>query len=120
MIGFGTIISAVTTLGSGLLTAYNKSKDVTIAGYQSAATMAHAQADYMKAVLGHPLSPPSLLCYAVALYYGKSIAFDNVIAFWVFGEAGFTPPIKGETAYAALVILSGMFAGALYRQVRQT
>ena len=118
MFGVGSIIGGLATLGSSLITAWNKSKDVTMAGYTSAATVATAQAEYMKSVIGAPLSPPSLLCYAVALYYAKAIAYDNVVSFWITGEAGFTTPLRGETAYAALVVLSGMFAGALYRVVR--
>lgn len=118
MFGIGSIIGGLATLGSSLITAWNKSKDVTMSGYTSAATMAHAQAAYMTAVIGHPLSPPSILCYVVTFYYAKCIAYDKIIAYWFTGEAGYTDPLRGETAYAALVVLSGMFAGALYRVVR--
>ncbi len=87
----------------------NKTKDVTISAYQSGVGIAQAQAEYMRDVLGHPFSPPSLLCYSVALYYGKAIAFDNVISFWIYGHAGYTPDLIPSTAYIAMIIISGMF-----------
>lgn len=114
----GLVISFLARLLGGLVTAWNKSKDVTIAGYASVVGLASAQAEYMRSVIGHPLSPPSILCYTVALYDAKCIAYDNIISYWFTGRAGYTAPLFGDTAYAHLVILSGMFAGALYRVIR--
>jgi len=115
----GIIISALTTLGGGLLTAYNKSKDVSIAALQATAGVASAQAQAMSAWIGHPLSPPSLLCYAVAIFYGKAIAYDNVISFWITGHAGFTPALTTETAAVAAIIISGMFFSGIASIVRR-
>lgn len=99
----------LSSLASVAITAYNKSKDVSIQAIQATVGVASAQAQYMTAVLGHPLSAPSLLCYTVTLYYGKAIAYDNVVAFWFTGHAGYTPPLTTETAAVAGIIISGMF-----------
>ena len=115
----GIIISALTTLGGGLLTAYNKSKDVSIAALQATAGIASAQAQAMSSWIGHPLSPPSILCYAVAVFYFKAIAYDNVISFWITGEAGFTPAIRGETAVVAGLIISGMFFSGIANVIKR-
>lgn len=101
------------------LQAYNKSKDVTITAIQSSVGIAQAQASAMSAWIGHPLSPPSLMCYAVALYYGKAIAYDNVISFWITGRAGFTPHLTAETAAVAGVIISGMFFSGIANIIKR-
>jgi hypothetical protein len=115
---FSAILGLIPSIVSGIVTAYTKSKDVSIAAIQSAGSIASAQAQAMSLWIGHPLSPPSVMAYAVALYYAKAIAFDNVVAFWIWGEAGFTPAIRGETAYVAMLIVSGMFFSGIARIVR--
>lgn len=115
----GVILPIFAKVVDGVVAVINKGKDVTITSYTAAVGIAQAQAEYMKAALGHPLSPPSILCYSVALYYGKSIAYDNIISYWFTGHAGFTPELIPSTAYIAMIIVSGMFfsgiAGILKR-----
>ena len=115
----GWLIGLLPSLLSGLVTAYNKSKDVSIAALQATAGVASAQAQAMSAWIGHPLSPPSILCYAVAVFYFKAIAWDNVISFWIFGQAGFTPALTTETAAVAAIIISGMFFSGIASIVRR-
>ena len=43
------------------------------------------------------------------LYQAKVVAWDNIIAFALFGHYGFTPEIKGLVASWAGVILGGIF-----------
>ena len=114
------LISLLPQLLTVGLQAYNKSKDVTITAIQSSVGIAQAQASAMSAWIGHPLSPPSIMCYAVALYYGKAIAYDNVISFWINDRAGFTPHLSGETAAVAGVIISGMFFSGIASIVRRS
>lgn len=113
------LLGGLSSLATAAITAYNKTKDVSITAIQASAGIASAQAQAMTAWIGHPFSPPSLMCYAVALYYGKAIAYDNVISFWITGHAGFTPPIRGETAAVAGVIISGMFFSGIASIVRR-
>ncbi len=115
----GWLLSLIPSLLTAGITAYNKSKDVAIAAIQSGAGIAAAQANAMSLWIGHPLSPPSLMCYAVAIYYGKAIAYDNVISFWITGEAGFTPAIRGETAVVAGLIISGMFFSGIANVIKR-
>ena len=97
------------SIAGAVASVINKAKDVTISAYTTTANVATAQAEYMTAVLGHPLSAPSILCYSVALYYGKAIAYDNVISYWLTGRYGNTPELIPSTAYIAMIIISGMF-----------
>ena len=46
-------LSLIAPIINGVVTAYNKSKDVTIATVQASVGIATAQAQYMTAVLGH-------------------------------------------------------------------
>lgn len=101
------------------LAAYNKSKDVSITAIQSAGSIAASQVQAMTLWIGHPLSPPSIMCYAVAIYYGKAIAYDNVISFWIFGVYGFTPGIRGDTAAVAAVVVSGMFFSGIANIIKR-
>ena len=115
----GWLIGLLPSLLSGLVTAYNKSKDVSIAALQATAGVASAQAQAMSSWIGHPVSPPSILCYAVAVFYFKAIAYDNVISFWITGHAGFTPSLTTETAAVAAIIISGMFFSGIASIVRR-
>ena len=104
----GLIFSGLTSLGSGLLTAYNKSKDVSIAAIQSAGGIAAAQANAMSHWIGHPLSPPSIMCYGVAVWFFKASACDKVIG-PALGYSWRTDPLTGGTAEIAMIVVSGMF-----------
>lgn len=115
----GGLLALLGTIASGAITAYNKSKDVSITAIQSAGSIAASQVQAMSLWIGHPLSPPSIMCYAVALYYGKAIAYDNVISFWFFGVAGNTPAIRGETAVVAGIIVSGMFFSGIANIIKR-
>lgn len=114
----GAIISAVTTIGGGLLTAYNKSKDVSVAAIQGAGTIASAQVQAMSLWIGHPLSPPSIMAYGVAIWFFKATACDKVIG-PTLGYSWSTDPISGETAVIAGLVVSGMFFSGIAKIVRQ-
>jgi hypothetical protein len=102
------LTSVLMPLATAGITAYNKSKDVSIAALQATAGVASAQAQYMTAVLGHPLSPPSICCYALAIWFFKAVACDKVIG-PAFGYAWSTDPLGGGTAELAMIVASGMF-----------
>jgi hypothetical protein len=102
------LISILSSVGSGLLAAYNKSKDVTISAITATASVASAQASYMREVLGHPLSPPSIACYGAVGWYFKASFLDNVFA-PALGYSWYTPPLTGGTQEITMIIFSGMF-----------
>jgi hypothetical protein len=108
MIFAGLITSVLTPLVTAGITAWNKTKDVTMTAYTASAGVATAQAEYMKAVLGHPLSPPSIMCYAVAFWFFKAVAVDNVLCPSVGWECS-TPALKGGTLEIAMIVVGGMF-----------
>jgi hypothetical protein len=118
MFGIGAIISAATTIGGGLITAYNKSKDVSIAAIQSAGSIASAQAQAMSLWIGHPLSPPSLMAYGVAIWFLKSTAGDKVIG-PALGYSWSTDPLTGETAVIAGIVVSGMFFSGIANIIKR-
>jgi hypothetical protein len=118
MFGIGTIISAATTIGSGLITAYNKSKDVSIAAIQSATGIASAQVQAMSLWIGHPLSPPSIMAYGVAIWFFKAVACDKVIG-PALGYRWSTDPLTGETAVIAGIVVSGMFFAGIVKIAKQ-
>lgn len=101
-------LSFLSPLLNGLVTAYNKSKDVTITAYQTAASVAASQAQAMTAWMGHPLSPPSIMAYGVAIWFFKSSAMDKVIG-PALGYAWRTDPLTGDTKEIAMIVVSGMF-----------
>jgi hypothetical protein len=74
---FSLIFGGVTSLATSLLTAWNKSKDVSITAIQSAGSIASAQVQAMALWIGHPLSPPSIMCYAVAFHFFKALVYDR-------------------------------------------
>lgn len=115
----GLILSALTSLASGIVTAYNKSKDVTITAIQASVGLAASAVQGMSLWIGHPFSPPSLLAYSVAIYYGKAIAYDNVVSYWITGHAGYTPPITGETATVAGLVIAGMFSSGIANIIKR-
>lgn len=119
MFGIGTIISAFTTIGGGLLTAYNKSKDVSIEAIKSAGSIASAQAQAMALWIGHPLSPPSIMCYAVAFHFAKALVYDPHLSVWLYGHAGFTPHLEGGTKEIAMIVVSGMFFSGIANIIKR-
>jgi hypothetical protein len=110
---FGSIIGGlIGPIVNGIVTVLVKSKDVTIETFRASGAIASAQADYMKAVLGHPLSPASLMCYAIAFWFVKVIVADNMIG-PAFGFEWSTPDLKGGTKEIAMIVVSGMFFSAI-------
>ena len=115
---FGSIIAGVLLpVINGLVTAWNKSKDVAIEGLKATGTIAAAQASYMTAALGHPLSPVSICCYGVAIWFFKATAIDKVIG-PAFGYSLSTDPLGGGTAEIAMIVVSGMFFSAITRVIK--
>jgi hypothetical protein len=119
MFGLGAIVTAIMPLVTAAVTAYNKSKDVSIAAIQSAGTIASAQAQAMTAWIGHPLSPPSLMCYFVAFHFGKSIVWDPHLALFFLGRTGFTPHLEGGTKEIAMIVVSGMFFSGIANIIKR-
>lgn len=113
----GGLIALLSSVAGGLITAYNKSKDVTIAAIQSSVGIASAQAQAMTAWIGHPLSPPAIMAYGVAIWFFKSTAADKVIG-PALGYSWRTDPLTGETAAIAAVVVSGMFFSGIAKIVK--
>lgn len=118
MFGLGAIASAVTTIGGGLLTAYNKSKDVSIAAIQSAGGLAAAQVQAMSLWIGHPLSPPAICCYGVAIWFFKATACDKVLG-PALGYRWTTDPLTGGTMEIAMIVVSGMFFSGIANIIKR-
>jgi hypothetical protein len=118
MFGLGAIVAAIMPLVTAAITAYNKSKDVSITAIQSAGSIASAQVQAMTLWIGHPFSPPSIMCYAVAFHFSKAVVYDPHIAVLIFGKAGFTPFLEGGTKEIAMIVVSGMFFSGIARIVR--
>lgn len=114
---WSAILRLVPTVINGAITAYNKSKDVSIAAIQSAGTIAAAQVQAMSLWIGHPLSPPSIMAYGVAVWFFKATAVDKVIG-PALGYSWITDPISGETAVIAGLVVSGMFFSGIAKIVR--
>jgi hypothetical protein len=114
---FGGIISVLGTLATTALQAYNKSKDVTIEAFKASGAIASAQAQAMSAWIGHPLSPPSIMCYAIAIWFFKAVAIDNVLCPAVGWECS-TPALRGGTAELAWIVASGMFFSGIANIMR--
>lgn len=115
---WGLIFGGLTSLVNGAITAYNKSKDVSIAAIQGAGSIASAQVQAMSLWIGHPLSPPSIMAYGVAIWFFKATACDKVIG-PALGYNWKTDPISGETAIIAGLVVSGMFFSGIAKIVRQ-
>ena len=112
------IFGGLTTLANGAITAYNKSKDVSIAAIQSASGIAAAQVQAMSLWIGHPLSPPSIMSYGVAVWFFKATACDKVIG-PALGYQWTTDPISGETAVIAGLVVSGMFFSGIANIIKR-
>src|SRR5687767_8006170 len=115
---FGAIFSGITSLATAAISAYNKSKDVSIAAIQSAGGIAAAQAQAMSAWIGHPLSPPSIMCYGLAFWFFKSVAIDNVLCPPLGWECS-TPALRGGTAEIAWIVASGMFFSGIANIIKR-
>lgn len=113
------IFTGLTTLAGGIITAYNKSKDVSITAIQSATGIASAQVQAMSLWIGHPLSPPSIMCYAVAFHFSKAVVYDPHVAVWLYGQAGFTPFLEGGTKEIAMIVVSGMFFSGIANIIKR-
>jgi hypothetical protein len=118
MFGLGAIISALMPLVTAGVTAYNKSKDVAITAIQSAGSLAASQVQAMSLWIGHPLSPPSIMCYAIAIWFFKAVAMDKVIG-PALGYSWSTDPLTGETAALAAVVVSGMFFSGIANIIKR-
>jgi hypothetical protein len=112
------IAGIITGVIGGLLQAYNKSKDVSIAAINSAGSIAAAQAQAMTAWIGHPLSPPSICCYGVAIWFFKASACDKVIG-PALGYSWSTDPLTGGTAEIAMIVVSGMFFSGIANIIKR-
>lgn len=108
----------IKTILGGLIEAWNKSKDVSITAIQSAGVIASAQAQAMTAWIGHPLSPPSIMCYAIAIWFFKAVAIDNVLCPTVGWECS-TPALRGGTAELAWIVASGMFFSGIANIIKR-
>lgn len=113
------LIALLGTVASGAITAYNKSKDVSIQALQSTAAIATAQVQAMTLWIGHPLSPPSIMCYGIAIWFFKATACDKVIG-PALGYNWSTDPIGGETAVIAGLVVSGMFFSGITKIIKQS
>lgn len=118
MFGLGAIVTAIMPLVTAAVTAYNKSKDVSIAAIQSAGTIASSQAQAMTAWIGHPLSPPSICCYGIAIWFFKATACDKVIG-PALGYQWSTDPLTGGTAEIAMIVISGMFFSGIANIIKR-
>lgn len=115
---FGAIFGLLTPLLSGLVAAYNKSKDVTISAIQASVGIAAAQANAMTAWIGHPLSPPSLMAYGVAIWFFKATALDKVIG-PALGYSWATDRLTGDTKDLAMIVVSGMFFSGIANIIKR-
>jgi hypothetical protein len=111
-------LSGLSTLVNGAVTAYNKSKDVAITAIQSAGSIAASQVQAMSLWIGHPLSPPSIMCYGLAIWFFKATAMDKVIG-PALGYRWNTDPITGETAAIAAIVASGMFFSGIANIIKR-
>ena len=123
------IFGGLTSLASALVTAYNKSLDVSIAGIQktrdvsvsainSSVGLAQAAVAGMSLWIGHPLSPPSIMAYGVAIWFFKATACDKVIG-PALGYEWSTDPIGGETAVIAGLVVAGMFTSGIANIIKR-
>jgi len=114
----GFLLSLLPSLATAAITAWNKSKDVSIAAIQASVGIAGAQAQAMTAWIGHPLSPPSLMAYGVAIWFFKATACDKVIG-PAFGYQWSTDPLGGDTAIIASTVVAGMFFSGIANIIKR-
>lgn len=114
----GWLLTLLPSIINGAVTAWNKSKDVSIAAIQSAGSIATAQVQAMSLWIGHPLSPPAIMAYGVAIWFFKATACDKVIG-PALGYQWSTDPISGETAVIAGLVVSGMFFSGIANIIKR-
>lgn len=112
------IFGGLTSLATAAITAYTKTKDVSIAAIQSAGGIAAAQANAMTAWIGHPFSPPSIMCYALAGWFFKAAFLDKVVG-PALGYQWHTDPLSGDLKDIAMIVTSGMFFSGIASIVRR-
>jgi hypothetical protein len=112
------ILGGLTQFATAAVTAYNKSKDVSIAAIQSAGGIAAAQAQAMTAWIGHPLSPPSIMCYGLAGWFFKAAFLDKVVG-PALGYQWHTDTLSGDLKDIAMIVASGMFFSGIASIVRR-
>jgi hypothetical protein len=112
------ILGGLTQLASVAISAYNKSKDVSIAAIQSAGGIAAAQAQAMTAWIGHPLSPPSIMCYGLAGWFFKAAFLDKVVG-PALGYQWHTDPLSGDLKDIAMIVTSGMFFSGIANIIKR-
>jgi hypothetical protein len=115
---FGLLAGILPGLLTALVTAYSKSKDVTIAAIQSTVGLASASVQSMAAWIAHPFSPPSVMAYGVAIWFFKATAGDKVIG-PALGYRWSTDPLTGDTLNIAMIVVSGMFVAGLASFIRK-
>ena len=112
------LLGMIPTVINGAVTAYNKSKDVSIAAIQSAGSLASSQVQAMTLWIGHPFSPPSIMCYGIAIWFFKATACDKVIG-PAFGYSWSTDPLGGDLSTLAAVVVSGMFFSGIANIIKR-
>jgi hypothetical protein len=112
------ILGGLTQLASVAISAYNKGKDVSIAAIQSAGGIAAAQAQAMTAWIGHPLSPPSIMCYGLAGWFFKAAFLDKVVG-PALGYQWHTDPLSGDLKDIAMIVTSGMFFSGIANIIKR-
>ncbi len=115
---WGLIFGGFTTLVNGAITAYNKSKDVSITAINASVGLAQAAVSGMSLWIGHPFSPPSIMAYGVAIWFFKATACDKVIG-PALGYRWTTDPISGETAVIAGLVVAGMFGSGIANIIKR-
>jgi hypothetical protein len=115
---WGMIFGGLTTLVNGAVTAYNKSKDVSITAINASVGLASSAVQGMSLWIGHPLSPPSIMAYGVAIWFFKATACDKVIG-PALGYKWTTDPISGETAVIAGLVVAGMFSSGIANIIKR-
>jgi hypothetical protein len=103
---------------NGLVAAYNKTKDVSIVAIQSAGSIAASQVQAMSLWIGHPLSPPSIMAYSLAIWFFKAVACDKVIG-PALGYRWHTDGLDGQTAAIAAIVASGMFFAGIANIIKR-
>lgn len=114
----GWLLTLIPSVINGLVTAYNKSKDVSITAIQSAGSIAASQVQAMTLWIGHPLSPPSIMCYGIAIWFFKATACDKVIG-PAFGYSWTTDPLGGDLSTLGAVVVSGMFFSGIANIIKR-
>lgn len=112
------IFGGLTTLVNGAIAAYNKSKDVTITAIQASVGLAASQVQAMSLWIGHPLSPPSIMCYGLAGWFFKAEFLDKVVG-PALGYNWHTDPLSGDLKDISMIVASGMFFSGIANIIKR-